>query len=309
MGNKKTILEKIKANKIKYLAPLMLLASTKGEAQELKKDTLFVLPLPFDIQKYADEFQMFRESETDAFALIALTENCEMQSYNCSVRETVGLGSTVDFDGQPIKKGRVLKDFKEARDLVQLHLERLVYPQIKKFVSYERLDKHQMAALVSLFYNVKPEALTGHNDKMEKVGEPSNLVKFINSGASMDECAKRIFAFCRAGGRSAPGLKKRRYLEKMYFEGKLTFEDVLGFDVGGIYQASPFDICASKANAKGYYDTKDTEKALNSFKKISSLGKGKKVSTLMKELGFELNYQLSTKDFDPRIPFTQQKSR
>lgn len=294
MGDKKTVLEKINANKLKYFVPLLLVPLSSDNVQYTP---MKIMPKE-QSSKDVDAFAMFRKAEKEAFALIAFTENCHMKSYSCGIRETIGLGSTEDVDGNFIKKRSELSSMNDAYLLAKVHIEKRIYPHILKFVKHERLNTQQLAALVCAFYNLGCTNLTGYNEKMEKVGEMSELVKSINSGVDLDECGNRFMAYCRAGGKSSEGLKKRRYFEKHYFKGNITYAELLSFNVNKIYDFGPVGIfCAEKIGPKGYYVTKDDAMTLNKFKKFCSTGNEVKVGKMMKDLGFEINYHASSQDF------------
>lgn len=303
MNVRSAVLEKIKQSKMKYYAPLLMLASQTVMGQTTEASVKDSISTQHEQPIKDDCFAMFREAEQEAWALLAFTEDCSLQSYNCGIRNTVGMGSTVDLNGKLIKRGTVLKNYAQARDLAQNHIEKYIYPQLLNFVKYERLETHQLAALISMFYNINPVSLTGYNEKMEKKKEPSRFIQSINDGLPLEQCAEYIPDYCFAGGKVASGLIKRRATEKWYFNKLINFEDILGARVCGVYLLKERDCGLRSLNSKGVRPTKDDAGTIQKFLNISRpKGKQKTVAELLRQMNVPTVKRVTMPPLEVKLP-------
>lgn len=92
-----------------------------------------------------------------------LEEGFRNKPYLCTAgRATVGFGSTIHIDGTPVKLTDPPVTVQEAEAMMLYHLEKRVYPVIKKYINIE-LAQCQFDALCSFIYNLGPQAMINGN--------------------------------------------------------------------------------------------------------------------------------------------------
>lgn len=122
---------------------------------------------------------------------------------------TIGIGSTLNMEGQPIKEGdKITLD--EAYQLLDRHLQKEVYPILNKLVN---TTQEKFDSFLSLIYNI------GINKFKE-----SSVLRFHNSKKPADEIKRAFLMWNKAGGVVLPGLICRRMSEAdLYNTGQLVF--------------------------------------------------------------------------------------
>ena len=135
---------------------------------------------------------------TIALDFIRNEEGCELHSYLCPAGKwTIGYGHT-----QGVTEGMTIS---------QAHAEELLRADVidcaGRMASYIKapVTKWQFIALVSLSFNV--------GDLRRKAPK---LLHYLNAGQE-DKAAHEFLDICRAGGRVAEGLKRRREKEAKLF--------------------------------------------------------------------------------------------
>ena len=135
---------------------------------------------------------------TIALDFIRNEEGCELHSYLCPAGKwTIGYGHTAGVtDGMAISQAH-------AEDLLRAD----VIDCAGRMASYIKapVTKWQYIALVSLSFNV--------GDLRRKAPK---LLHYLNAGQE-DKAAHEFLDICRAGGRVAEGLKRRREKEAKLF--------------------------------------------------------------------------------------------
>ncbi len=118
---------------------------------------------------------------------------------------TIGIGSTLNLDGSPVKQGDQIT-LSEAYDLLEGHLQKRVYPSLKDLT----LTQDQFDAVVDFVYNV------GSGNFLS-----STLYKLLKAGK---DASGEFPKWNKSGGKVLPGLTKRRASEReLYQSGKLVF--------------------------------------------------------------------------------------
>lgn len=296
--------------KILATAGLVAAGSLSVLAQEQNADSL-ALPqdsVATEIPIHIDQYAKYREAEKYAFALIALAENCFDEAYFCGVRWTILFGNTEHPDGTRVQKGEVIKDKSKAKDYVVSHFERRIYNQLDKFLQRDDLTPQQMGVLISLFYNVNPVSLTGMDDKGVIKKEPSTLIKMLNDGARIEDCADAFAVFNKSGGKEALGLIRRRTFEIMCFRGDINYEDILEARVNSIYFLNPYQICerkvlrVDKMPSQVVRTPKRDEASVNYVRFNIRKGNLAKVGEMLKEYNMDCYKQIELRDFEPLSP-------
>ena len=129
---------------------------------------------------------------------------------------TIGWGTILYPDGQPVKRGDVITQ--ERADAL------LAWEVAEKAEAVRRLvrvpvNADQFAALVSFAYNV------GQDEDADTIAEglgDSSILKKLNAG-DYKGAADEFLKWTRAGGKVLPGLVRRRKSERNLFLGKEDF--------------------------------------------------------------------------------------
>ena len=132
--------------------------------------------------------------------LICEFEGCRLQAYRCPAGVvTLGFGHT-----KGVKMGDRLPNIAAAKKLLQQDLDNEYIPGVLKSVRVP-LTQNQLDALVSLCYNIGVGAIA-----------KSTLVRKLNSG-DIQGAANEFLKWDKAGGRTLPGLTRRRVAERQLF--------------------------------------------------------------------------------------------
>ena len=136
-------------------------------------------------------------------ALIKEFEGCHLTAYRCpSGVPTIGWGSTIGLDGQPVRLGTTITQ-QEADRLFERDLNHFAQ-NVDRLVKV-LLTPSQRAALVSCAYNVGIGALA-----------QSTLLRLLNA-EDYQGAAAQFDRWTRGAGRVLPGLVRRRQAEKALF--------------------------------------------------------------------------------------------
>jgi lysozyme len=121
---------------------------------------------------------------------------------------TIGYGTIRYKDGKPVKEGDKLTH-EEALDHLDHHIRNVIHPKLEKSIpTWNRMNPHQKAAITSFAYNL------GHNFYGRKNFE--TISKHLESG-NWDGVQNALQLYNKAGGKSLPGLVKRRAEEAELF--------------------------------------------------------------------------------------------
>jgi lysozyme len=147
-----------------------------------------------------------------AVRLIQKFEGCKLTAYpdpgTGGEPYTIGWGTT----GPDVRPGTVWTQ-KQADDRFNAHVQEFA-AKVAKLVTVP-LQPHQMAALISLAYNIGTGALGS-----------STLLRMVNT-LNFDGAAQQFIRWNRAGGKVMAGLTRRRNAEAALFKGeKADFSDV-----------------------------------------------------------------------------------
>ena len=171
-----------------------LFEQVMGKAPE-KKDMMYGIP---------DPFKEKNDSISSAISMIKKHEGFCDGTKKCPPH-TIGYGTRTDL--HPELKGKKVDDT-IATAYVKKDLENHIIPAIKRLVKVP-LQDHQVAALISLIYNIGP----GNFGK-------SQLLKDLNSN-NMEGVRKNWEDFTKAKGKQLGGLVTRRWDEiRLFFGGK-----------------------------------------------------------------------------------------
>lgn len=158
----------------------------------------------------------------EVLELIKRYEGCILNAYkDVSGVYTIGYGHTAN-----VKPGDVIsKDKAEALLLVDI---KKFEDHVDKYDTKYHFNKNQYSALVSFAFNI------GNIDQLTK-----------NGTRSIAEISKKIPEYCKAGGRTLPGLVKRRNEEKVIFD-RPTFDGVINWTEETTLREVVNDIYAGK---------------------------------------------------------------
>lgn len=132
--------------------------------------------------------------------LICEFEGCRLSAYRCPAGvPTIGFGHT-----KGVKMGDRLPDVAAAKKLLQQDLNNEYIPGVLKSVRVP-LTQNQLDALVSLCYNIGVGAIA-----------KSTLIRKLNAG-DINGAANEFLRWDKAGGRTLPGLTRRRVAERQLF--------------------------------------------------------------------------------------------
>lgn len=140
---------------------------------------------------------------TNGTKLIASFEGLELTAYLCPAKVwTIGLGTTVYSNGQPVKKGDTCTKEQalqyKAHDLRRF--ENCVNSAVKVSINQNQFD-----ALVSLAYNIGPKAF-----------KDSTLLKKLNA-SDYKGAADQFLVWNKSRGKVLKGLVNRRAAEHTLF--------------------------------------------------------------------------------------------
>lgn len=146
-------------------------------------------------------------------SLIKEFEGCLLEAYKDSVDvPTIGYGCTFYPDGRKVRMGDKLANEKEASDLLENLIQENFLPIISQITTWSRMNPHQQGAVLSFAYNLGARfyANPGFESITRLLGEPRQWG---------DEAeVKRVFGlYVKAGGKTLPGLVRRRQAEAELF--------------------------------------------------------------------------------------------
>lgn len=302
-------------NKMPYAASLLMLFSGDSEIkntvsqQEPKNNETEVF---VEVVDRIDSNAKYRQAQEEASAIMIPAEGCRLEAYFCGMRWTYGFGCTYREDGSRVQKRDVLPDVPAATKLMGKHMEQKIFWQLDDYLHRADLNSQQMAALLSLFYNVNPRSLTGVNDEGVRERPESRLFQKLNAGKPWEECAEEFMSFCRSGkGEYLDGLAKRRALEVLYSLGKYTYEESLQFCSGALGNV-PLSLLVKKTvkGNKVVYTLRKNDKAFEMAKKIMKTpfkDKDGKISPRIGEmLGIKTDISLNKNiEFPKIVPLMQ----
>lgn len=199
-----------------------------------------------------DKKEMTPEEQSDATLISVLIqlEGLNLNAYADDIGVwTYGIGCTKTIEGNPVKKGDVLKNNKEAFTVANYHIkERIdwVFDYIDRV-----LNPNQKAALKSFAYNCGADIFV-QDGKLTKLGEA------VNRGDD-DFVIKNMLTYNKAGGSFMRGLFFRRVLEAYIYQGFVSLVDLQKCVIGGIGNVScnkemldNFNVqCTYKRNKRG----------------------------------------------------------
>ena len=132
---------------------------------------------------------------------IARWEGCELHTYLDSAGlPTIGVGHLIQND-EDFSDG-ITED--EALDILEQDMQEAI-DAVEQNVDVFLTDE-QAAALISFVFNVGYSAFHG-----------STLLNLLNAGR-YEDAAKQFQKWCKAGGKTIPGLLRRRLEEKELFD-------------------------------------------------------------------------------------------
>jgi len=136
----------------------------------------------------------------EGLKLLVEFEGLKLDAYLCPASKwTIGIGSTMYANGQPVKKGD--KITKEEAYKLFLDTSDSYTNCIKRYVIRE-LKQNEFDALFCLCYNIGCGAFS-----------KSSLVKFINGGQTIEKIKIGFLMWTKAGGVVSKGLVNRRLAE------------------------------------------------------------------------------------------------
>lgn len=134
---------------------------------------------------------------------------------------TIGYGTTIYDDGAKVKLGDVITK-ERAKELLAHEVNKKA-AKVNDLLTGITINQNQFDAIVSFAYNVGTGAL-----------QSSTLLKRVKANPNDPDIRNQFSKWVKAGGRTLPGLVKRRQAEsELYFTplGKPFFKCV-GFSLG-----------------------------------------------------------------------------
>ena len=137
-----------------------------------------------------------------ALAIVKRFEGCRLTAYpdpgTGGAPWTIGWGTTVYYDGQPVRKGETISQGL-ADDLLQWRLERDGRILAMRLPGWAQLNANQQAALVSFTYNVGTAWFDGHGfdtiSRRIREGDlarvPEALLLYVNPGSAVEAGLRR----------------------------------------------------------------------------------------------------------------------
>jgi lysozyme len=124
---------------------------------------------------------------------------------------TIGYGTTIYPNGQPVRQGDVVTR-EQAAEILHYMVNKKIVPAIGRMVKTD-INQYQLDALTSFAYNCG----TGNLQK-------STLLKIVNSDPNNPRIRDEFMKWNRAGGRVLKGLARRRASEaNLYFKGNMPY--------------------------------------------------------------------------------------
>ena len=125
---------------------------------------------------------------------------------------TIGYGTTVYADEQPVKRGQTITEPEAEQALIKF-IEQKCRPLLEKIPTWNQMNPNQKAALYSFAYNLGPMFYEGKN-----FDSITNLCKSPNLWNNRSEVIKIFEKYCNPKDKSVTaGLKRRRGQEAELF--------------------------------------------------------------------------------------------
>ena len=133
--------------------------------------------------------------------LVKAFEGCKLQAYKCPAGKwTIGYGNTTYLDGSSVKEGDRITQA-DADEMLRMKLDEF-RSQVVRIVP-GTLPAGAVDALTSFAYNVGVGALT----------KSTLLKKIKNNPMDLKTIRAEFVKWCKAGGKTLPGLVNRRVKE------------------------------------------------------------------------------------------------
>ena len=148
-----------------------------------------------------------KTASKNAINLIKQFEGCRLTAYRDSVGVlTIGYGTTnadKSITGFTIKEGSRITQA-QAESFLEKSVNKKYAPKVYKYSKYN-WNQNQFDALVSFAYNI---------------GSIDTLV--AHGARTISQISEKMPSYCKAGGKTLPGLVTRRYKEKALFDKPVT---------------------------------------------------------------------------------------
>ena len=144
-----------------------------------------------------------------AINVIQEFEGLKLSSYLDSVGvPTIGWGTTIYPSGMPVKLGQKITE-NEAKQYLELHLEKIVIPQLEKIPTWNEMNYYQECALISFAYNMG-SYFYGDYDNFISITQLLNQPELWTNKIEVN----RVFGlYIKGGGKILQGLVRRRKAE------------------------------------------------------------------------------------------------
>jgi len=219
------------------------------------------------------------------FLFIAYAEDdkgCEETTgtYFCGARQTAAYGVTVKPDGSLVKKGEKVSRA-QAKEWSLHHLRTHVVP----FLSHcdgVRLSDEKLYMIMLVIYNMGGELVTGYRLNGTRCGEPARFFTALNEGRPVEEVANLLTRYRKSGGKRAPGLLKRHWVEGAIGLGIITPENVLNLRPVQFYETKNFGNYywltkkRELVEKNGLYQLRYDETTINTFFNMNEARNGKR---------------------------------
>ena len=117
---------------------------------------------------------------------------------------TIGKGSTTHPDGRPVKRGdKITPD--QADQYMEHYVNKNLIPKLEKIPTWGKMNENQRGALVSFGYNVGPNFYGSKGFE--------TISKSLSSEAGLSGVPSALKLYNKSGGKTLPGLVKRREAE------------------------------------------------------------------------------------------------
>ena len=235
----------------------------------------------------SSQFNQERASQLldKVFPLVAYAEDdkgCEETTgtYFCGARQTAAYGVTVKPDGSLVKKGEKVSRA-QAKEWSLHHLRTHVVP----FLSHcdgVRLSDEKLYMIMLVIYNMGGELVTGYRLNGTRCGEPARFFTALNEGRPVEEVANLLTRYRKSGGKRAPGLLKRHWVEGAIGLGIITPENVLNLRPVQFYETKNFGNYywltkkRELVEKNGLYQLRYDETTINTFFNMNEARNGKR---------------------------------
>jgi lysozyme len=144
-------------------------------------------------------------------------EACVLTAYRCPAGVwTIGWGNTFYENGAPVKQGDTIT--RERADALFLFVLARFEEQARRAIT-SRVNENQFSAFVSALYNVGPGSAQRSGLIRLKNGQPSTLLRKINTNPADLSIRAEFMKWISAGTPFERGLRRRRAAEAdLYFK-------------------------------------------------------------------------------------------